>query len=73
MNIKVEKFRLNNSLKNAGDMKTEAKAIQDSIHNLDGINAVRVDPFENMITVDYNADQVSLSQIEQKLKENNYI
>jgi len=73
MKMKAEKFRLNSSLKDVADLKSVAKSLTDDIHSLGGINAVRVDPIENTVTVDYNEGQVSSSQIKQKLKEGNYL
>ncbi len=72
--MRAEKIKLNNRLRNSSDMKTEARNITDAIHSLgDGINAVRVDPLENTITVDFIGDKVSLTDIERKLREENYL
>ncbi len=73
MTIKVKKYKLNNTLKEADDMKTFAKSITDDIRSLGGVNAVRVDTLENSITVDYNEGQVSSDQIQEKLKAGNYV
>lgn len=71
--MRADKIKLNNSLENSSDMKSQAENITDTIHSLDGINAVRVDTLENTITVDYNEDKVSLKEIQRKLKEADYI
>ncbi|MBB6216299.1 copper chaperone CopZ [Anaerosolibacter carboniphilus] len=56
-----------------GDAKSQAEAIHNTIAQMNGIKAVRVDSFANTVTVDYDDKKVSSSQIESKLKENNYI
>lgn len=53
-------------------MKSRAKNITDEIHTLGGINAVRVDPFENYITVDYNEEEISADEIQNKIREQNF-
>ncbi|WP_099190769.1 heavy-metal-associated domain-containing protein [Tepidibacter mesophilus] len=73
MKMKAEKFKLNNSLKDNDNLKSVAKSLTDDIHSLGGVNAVRVDPIENTVTVDYNEGQVSSNQIQQKLKDGNYL
>ena len=70
--MRADKFKLNPSFKNSKNLESDAKALTDAVHTLDGINAVRVDPIANTITVDYNEDKVSKREIKQKLKENNY-
>lgn len=71
--MRLEKFRLSNSLKNASDINFQAKMIQDTLYDIEGVNIVRVNTFENTITIDYNEVQISSSKIQQKLKENNYM
>ncbi len=73
MKMKAEKFKLNNSLEDVSDLKSVSKSLTDDIHSLGGVNAVRVDPIENTVTVDYNEGQVSSEQIKQKLKDSNYL
>ncbi len=70
--MKADKFKLTNSFTDAAKMKAHAKNITDEIHSLGGINAVRVDPFENYITVDYNEEEVSQEDIQKKIKEANF-
>lgn len=71
--MRADKIKLSDSLVKSKDMKSEARTLTDKVHSLKGINAVRVDPMENTITVDYNENQVSLSDIKKVLKEDNYI
>ena len=73
MKMKAEKFKLNNSLKDVADLKLVAKSLTDEIRSINGVNAVRVDPIENTVTVDYNEGQVSSSQIQQKIKDGKYL
>ncbi|WZL74222.1 hypothetical protein QBE52_05650 [Clostridiaceae bacterium 35-E11] len=65
--MKAAKFKL------TGDAKKQAKSIHDSIVQLNGINAVRIDSFANTVTVDYDDHKVSSSDIQSTLKQNNYI
>lgn len=73
MSMKAEKFQLNNSYKEVRDLQAIEKSISQDIQSLNGINAVRLDPIANTVTVDYNEGQVSSSEIQQKLKEGNYL
>ncbi len=65
--MNAKKYRLK------GDAKSQAESIHHVISQMDGIKAIRVDSFANTVTVDYEDDKVSSSEIESKLRENNYI
>ncbi|MBS4539335.1 hypothetical protein GOQ27_12740 [Clostridium sp. D2Q-11] len=73
MTMKADKFKLDDSLRGTKDLKSLANSITNDIHGLGGVNAARFDPIENTVTVDYNEGEVSLNQIQQKLKEGNYL
>ncbi|MBU5439676.1 heavy-metal-associated domain-containing protein [Tissierella sp. MSJ-40] len=65
--MKAKKFTLGNT------NITDERTIKDSLKTVEGINAVRLDTTAQTITVDYDDSVVSLSTIESKLKENNFI
>ena len=65
--MKAVKFQINT------DAKSQGESIHNSISNLDGIMAVRVDSFANTVTVDYDDNRISSKDIESNLKQNNYI
>lgn len=69
MKMKAEKFKLNNSLKDVTDLKSFKTSLTEDINSLGGVNAVRIDAVANTITVDYNEEQVSSTQIKQKITE----
>ncbi|WP_041701509.1 heavy-metal-associated domain-containing protein [Gottschalkia acidurici] len=73
MNMKANKYKLSSSLKNSSDFNSQSESIHSSIRSIDGVNAVRIDSDANTVTVDYDAGKVSSSEIEQKLKEGNFI
>ncbi|WP_083525085.1 heavy-metal-associated domain-containing protein [Thermotalea metallivorans] len=56
-----------------GNAKSQANAIHDSITQMDGIKAVRIDSFANTVTVDYDDSRISSSDIQSKLRQHNYI
>ncbi|AOY75292.1 heavy-metal-associated domain-containing protein [Clostridium formicaceticum] len=59
--MKAEKFKFK------GDAKAKGKEIHKSIAALDGVKAVRVDSFANTVTVDYDENKISSSDIKSKL------
>ncbi|WP_053956467.1 heavy-metal-associated domain-containing protein [Inediibacterium massiliense] len=67
--MKAKKFNLSLS-EDIKNIQSKIKSIQNSIKELDGVNSVRVDILANNITVDYNDQKISPSEIESKLKQN---
>jgi copper chaperone CopZ len=65
--MKADKFKIK------GDAKPQAKSIHNSIAKLDGIKAIRVDSLANTVTVDYDDEKITSSQIESTLKDNKFM
>lgn len=55
------------------DMNEKTHIIHSAISELQGINAVRVDPYRSTVTVDFDENKVSEKEIQNKLKENNFM
>lgn len=70
--MKAKKFPISNP-GNSKELKERAELYQSTIHQLNGINAIRVDPYAENITVDYDDTKVSEKEIQKKLEENNLI
>ncbi len=68
--MKAKKFPISNP-GNSKELKDRAQFYQSTINQMDGINSIRVDPYAENITVDYDETKVSEKEIQKKLEENN--
>lgn len=68
--MKAKQYHISNL--SGSDLNDKSHTIHSSISELEGVNAVRVDPFRNIVTVDFDEDKVSEKEIQNKLKENNF-
>lgn len=70
--MKAKKFRLSN-FEIPHDLRDKAQSIETQIGELSGVNAVRVDPFAQTVTVDFNEGEVSEKEITSILEENQFM
>ncbi len=68
--MKAKQYHISNLA--GSDLNDKSHIIHSSISELEGVNAVRVDPFRSIVTVDFDDDKVSEKEIQNKLKENNF-
>lgn len=69
--MKAKQYSITNI--NDQDMNEKTHVIHSAISGLQGINAVRVDPYRNTVTVDFDDGKVSEKEIQEKLRQNNFM
>ena len=70
--MRAKKYRISN-LGVTEEMKKNSQRIQSAINQLEGINAVRIDPYAETVTVDFDDSKVSEEEIQKILRDDHYL